>query len=178
MACKSHNTERPAQSPFTVLSGGERPECHGPSYYCARDIKGAVRGDLNANILAYWETLGAAMPRCPRTNACPEFKREGRCSLGWHGRDLVNGGDMWFPFAGMGEAGRADRVEFSHVTSADNGGAYCACGLLPEVGLLNNRRGSLNIVDMTTEGRDALAGWATYWEVNHARKASLVRLRG
>ena len=78
--------------------------------------------------------------------------------------------------ADEGEDGRADRGEFSHVRSADNGGAWCACNLLPESGAVNAARGRANVADLTPGARALLAAWPAWWRANVARKASLARL--
>lgn len=153
-----------AHGPATVCSD-QRPECHAPSGYTVRDFSGAngARDRQRDMILAYWQAAGVA-----------RYNR--RAGGVWEVRDVVNGGASWLPLAGKGEESRADRAEFSHVRSAHNGGAWCACNLLPESGATNAARGDANMSDLPMSARALLAGWGAWWKANAARKASLARI--
>jgi hypothetical protein len=160
----------------TTVSSSRGPECHAASYFCAKCVQSSRRNAINGDILRFWESQGVARSTCPRNASCPEYRRNGACALGWHGRDLVNSENSgaWLPFAGAGMARRADRCEFSHVRPA-HGGAYCACNLVPESGARNASRGDV-APTLTPAARALLAAWPMWWRENVARKASLARL--
>lgn len=148
-----------------------RPECHAASTFRVSDLSGAngwegPRGKKMDAMLTYWASLGLA-----RYN-----KRAGGV---WEGRDVLHGG-AWLPFATQGEEARADRVVFSHVFAADNGGAWCACNVLIENGAANTARGSLNMTSdstvLTPDALRMLTGWRAYWTRHLARPASLKRM--
>lgn len=156
-----------AHGPASVCST-IRPECHAPSGYSVKDYSGAngARDRQRDMILAFWEAQGVA-----------RWVNGGKGGGGrWMVRDMVNGGAEWLPLAGQGDAGRADVAEFSHVRSANNGGAWCACNLLPENGAVNAARGDMDVTDLTPGARALLAAWPAWWTANVARKASLARL--
>lgn len=177
MGTCNHDKRTPAMGVITVKSNGGKVECHGASYYCAKCVNGARRTAVNAVILAFWESQGVARSSCPRNNSCPEFAEAGKCALGWHARDMVNGGSAWLPFAGQDSAGRADRVELSHIRASRHG-AYCCCNLLPEDGAANLSRGDRDIpaADLSPAARALLSAWPAYFLAHVARKASLARL--
>lgn len=158
-----------AHGTATVCST-ERPECHAPSGYSVKDYSGkpaangiAPRDRQRAVILAFWEEQGIA-----------RYNR--RAGGVWEVRDMVNGGDAWLPIAGQADAGRADRAEFSHIRACANGGAWCACNVLPENGATNAARGDRDVTDLTMSARAVLAAWPAWFRANVARKASLARL--
>lgn len=169
-------TKRPAlgSARYMMFSGtmsNPRPECHAASTYRVSDLSGAngwegPRGKKMHTILTYWQSIGIA-----RYN-----KRAGGV---WEGRDVLHGGE-WLPFAGQGEEARADRVVFSHVFSSDNGGAWCACNVVPENGAANTARGSLNMssdgTSLTPDALVALTGWGAWWAKHAARPTSLKRM--
>lgn len=158
---------------ITTVKSAHRVECHAPSGYSVRDYSGkpastgiSPRDRMRDIILAFWEEQGVAVYRTGGAGG------GGR----WYVRDMVNGGDTFYPLATQGEGDRADRWEFSHVRSTDNGGAWCACNLLPEVGAFNAARGSANVTTLSPSARAVLAAWPAYWHKHVARKASLARL--
>lgn len=156
-----------AHGPASVCST-VRPECHAPSGYSVRDYSGAngARDRQRDMILAFWEAQGWAM-----------WRNGGAGGGGrWYVRDAAQGGAEWLPLAGRDDAGRADVAEFSHVRSAANGGAWCACNLLPECGAVNAARGDADMSDLPMSARALLAAWPEWWRENVARKASLARL--
>lgn len=158
-----------AMGPVTV-SSAEGVECHAPSGYSVRDYSGAngARDRQRDMILAFWEAQGMA-----------RWQNGGAGGGGrWYVRDAAQGGAEWLPLAGQGDAGRADVAEFSHIRSARNGGAWCACCLVAESGAVNAARGDRDMTDaeVPTAWRATLAAWPTYWRANVARKASLARL--
>ena len=161
-----------AHGVVTVCST-DRPECHAPSGYTVRDYSGKAtsagispRDRQRDMILAFWHSQGIA-----------EFRTGGASGGGrWYVRDMVNDGGTWLPLASRGEEGRADTAEFSHIRSAANGGAWCACNLLPECGAINAARGVANITTLPMAARAVLAAWPAWWRVNAARKASLARV--
>ena len=166
-------TTTPAHGPVTVRSAGGRVECHAASGYSVRDYSGkpaangiAPRDRQRDVILAFWEAQGVA-----------RYRTGGAGGGGWwEARDMVNGGDVWLRLATHGETDRADRAEFSHLIASDNGGAWCACNLLPETGAINAARGSANVRTLTPAARAVLAAWPAWWVANVARKASRARL--
>jgi hypothetical protein len=152
-----------------------RPECHAPSGFSVKDYSGAPakgkdyspRDVQRDTILAFWESQGVA-----------RWVNGGAGGGGrWMVRDMVNGGGEWLPLASQGEARRAGVGEFSHVVSTRNGGAWCACNLLPESGATNAARGDANITELSPGARAVLAAWPAWWSANKARPASLARLR-
>lgn len=157
----------------TTVKSSHRVECHAPSGYTVRDYSAkpaangiAPRDRMRDIILAFWEAQGVA-----------RYVTGGAGGGGrWMMRDMVNGGDAWLPMAGQSDAGRADVAEFSHVKSARNGGAWCACNMLPESGAVNAARGDANVSDLSPSARAVLAAWPMWWRENVARKASLARL--
>lgn len=158
----------------TTVNSTHRPECHAPSGYSVRDYSGkpaangvAPRDRQRDTILAFWEAQGIARWQGDIANGGGSR---------WYVRDMVNGGDAWLPLARQGEDARADRAELSHVRSAANGGAWCACNLLPENGAVNAARGDANVTTLTPAARAVLAAWPAWWRANVARKASLARL--
>lgn len=156
-----------AHGPASVCSD-VRPECHAPSGYSVRDYSGAngARDRQRDMILAFWEAQGVA-----------RWRNGGAGGGGrWYVRDMAQGGAEWLPLAGQGDAGRADVAEFSHVRSARNGGAWCACNLIPECGAVNAARGDADVTDLPHAARALLAAWPEWWRANIARKASLARL--
>lgn len=156
-----------AHGPASVCSD-VRPECHAPSGYSVRDYSGAngARDRQRDMILAFWEAQGVA-----------RWQRGGAGGGGrWMVRDMAQGGAAWLPLAGQADAGRADVAEFSHVRSAAQGGAWCACNLIPECGAVNAARGDANVTDLPDAARVLLAAWPAWWRANVARKASLARL--
>ena len=157
-----------AHGPASVCSS-VRPECHAPSGFTVRDFSGAngARDRQREMILAFWESQGVARWQGDIANGGGSR---------WYVRDMVNGGDAWFPIARQGEDSRADRGEFSHVRSASNGGAWCACNLLPECGAINAARGDADMTELSPAARALLAAWPAWWRENVARKASLARL--
>ena len=161
-------TTRGAQG-VTTVNSSTRPECHAPSGYSVKDYSGAngARDRQRAMILAFWEAQGVARWQGDIANGGGSR---------WYVRDMVNGGDTWLPIARQGEDSRADRAEFSHVRSTANGGAWCACNLLPESGATNAARGDSDVSDLSPSARALLAAWPTWWRANVARKASLARL--
>lgn len=148
-----------------------RPECHAPSGYSVRDYSGAngSRDRQRDMILAFWEAQGIARWQGDIANGGGSR---------WYVLDVLGDGVTWLPLARQDETGRADRAELSHVVSAANGGAWCACGILPERGNANHARGDQNMTahEMTDLAHDVLAAWPAWWEENVARKASLKRL--
>lgn len=153
----------------TTVCSDVRPECHAPSGYSVRDYSGAngARDRQRDMILAFWEVQGVARWQGDIANGGGSR---------WYVRDMVNGGDKWLPIARQGEDSRADRAEFSHVRSTANGGAWCACNLLPESGAVNAARGDADMTDLPASARALLAAWPEWWKTNVARKASLARL--
>lgn len=158
-----------AMTDWTVVSR-YGVECHAPSGYATTDYSGSngSRARQRDMILAYWEAQGVA-----------RWQSGGAGGGGqWMVRDNYQDGAEWLPLASFGEAGRADRAELSHVISAANGGAWCACGIVAEVGAVNMSRGDQNMSDseLSPAWRGVLRGWHAYWVENIARKASLARL--
>lgn len=157
----------------TSVCSTVRPECHAPSGFTVRDYSAkpaangiAPRDRMRDVILAFWESQGVA-----------RWQNGGAGGGGrWLVRDMVNGGDVWLPLAGQSDAGRADVAEFSHVISANNGGAWCACNLLSESGAVNAARGDSNITTLSPSALAVLRGWPAWWRKHEARKASLARL--
>jgi hypothetical protein len=80
------------------------------------------------------------------------------------------------PFATQGEETSGERVVFSHVVSADNGGAWCACNLLPENGAANDNRKGDDMTELNGDAVYILTGWRGYALAVTLRKASLARL--
>ena len=173
-----------AHGPASVCSD-VRPECHAPSGYSVRDYSGAngARDRQRDMILAFWEAQGMARRQCVACGSA-DVTDAGMCRVcrtftaRWYVRDAAQGGADWLPLAGQGDAGRADVAEFSHVRSAANGGAWCACGLVAESGAVNAARGDRDMTDAEVPAawRATLAAWPAYWRANVARKASLARL--
>lgn len=156
-----------AHGPATVCST-IRPECHAPSGYSVRDYSGAngARARQRDMVLAFWEAQGVA-----------RWQRGGAGGGGrWMVRDMAQGGAEWLPLASQGDAGRADVAEFSHIVSAANHGAWCACNLIPENGAVNAARGDADVTDLPPAARALIAAWPMWWRENVARKASLARL--
>ena len=158
-----------AHGPATVCSD-VRPECHAPSGYSVRDFSGAngARDRQRDMILAFWESRGMA-----------RWQNGGAGGGGrWYVRDAAQGAAEWLPLATAGDAGRADVAEFSHVRSAANNGAWCACGLVAESGAVNAARGDRDMTadEVPAAWRATLDAWPAYWRENVARKASLARL--
>jgi len=119
-------------------------------------------------VLAFWEAQGMA-----------QWRNGGNGGGGrWYVRDNAQGGAEWLPLAARGDEGRADVAEFSHVRSAANGGAWCACGLVAESGAVNlaRRDADMSDADLSPAWRATLAAWPAWWTANVARKASLARL--
>lgn len=163
---------------ITTVCSASRVECHAPSGYSVKDYSGkpaangiAPRDRQRDVILSFWESQGIA-------RWMPTHGADGRITgSAWHVRDILTGdGSTWLPLAGPGETDRADRAEFSHVRSTRNGGAWCACNLLPESGAVNAARGDANVSDLPMAARAVLAAWPAWWRANVARKASLARL--
>lgn len=159
-----------ARGVTTVYSTGDRVECHAASGFTVRAFSGkpakngiAPRDRQRDMILAFWVAQGVA-----RYN-----KRAGGV---WEARDLMHDGSAWMPLAGQGDAGRSDVIELSHVRSAHNGGAWCACNLIPENGAVNAARGDADMRDLNPAARALLAAWPAWWRENAARPASLARL--
>lgn len=155
---------------MTTVCSDARPECHAPSGFSVRDFSGAngARARQRDMILAFWEAQGMA-----------RWQSGGAGGGGrWYVRDNAQGASEWSPLAAQGDAGRADVAEFSHVRSAANGGAWCACGLVAESGAVNAARGDRDMSDaeLSPAWRATLAAWPTWWQENVARKASLARL--
>ena len=154
----------------TTVCSTQRPECHAPSGFKVNDYSGAngARDRMRDMILAFWESQGMA-----------EWRNGGAGGGGrWYVRDNAQGGAEWLPLADATTAGRADVAEFSHVRSARNGGAWCACGLVAESGAVNLARGDrdMSAADLSPAWRACLAAWPAYYRANVARKASLARL--
>jgi hypothetical protein len=169
----THSLTAQAQGVTTVKSVS-RVECHAPSGFTVRDYSAkpaangvAPRDRQRDTILAFWEAQGVA-----------RWVNGGAGGGGrWEARDMVNGGAEWLPLATRDSAGRADTIEFSHLRAAVNGGAWCACNLLPEVGSVNaSRPARENVRHLSPGARAVLAAWPTWWRENVARKASLARL--
>lgn len=154
---------------ITTVNSTKRPECHAPSGYRINDYSGAngARDRMRDMVLAFWEAQGVARWQGDIANGGGSR---------WYVRDMVNGGETWLPIARQGEDSRADRAEFSHVRSTANGGAWCACNLLPESGATNAARGDADVTDLSLSARALLAAWPAWWRENVARKASLARL--
>lgn len=161
-----------SHGPATVCST-ERPECHAPRFFKSSDYPGAAGGARDKQretILAFWESRGMAV-----------WRNGGAGGGGrWFVRDNSQGAAEFLPLASRGDAGRSDVAEFSHVVSAANGGAWCACNLVGESGAVNAARSDADLTtgELSTAWAQTLAAWPAYWEANHARKASLARLRG
>ena len=179
---RNGQTSRAAHGVTTVCSTA-RTECHAASGFDVRAFSGSngARDRQTAMILDYWQHAGILRTSCPRNASCPNYAANGACDLGgMHVRDVVNAdlSHLWFPLAAQDATRRADRAELSHVRSAADGGAYCACNLLPECGARNAARGDLSMTrdDMTEAAAQVLGGWPAYWRANVARKASLARL--
>lgn len=158
-----------AHGASTVCSS-VRPECHAPSGYDVKSYSGAngARARQRDMILAFWESQGMA-----------QWRNGGAGGGGrWYVRDNAQGGAEWLPLAGQGDAGRADVAELSHVRSAANNGAWCACGLVGESGAVNAARGDrdMSADELSPAWRATLAAWPAWWRANVARKASLARL--
>lgn len=152
----------------TTVASATRVECHAPSGFTVRDFSGAngARDRQRDMILRFWESQGVA-----------RYRTGGAGGGGaWYVRDVVNGGAEWLPLATRDSVGRADCAEFSHVRSAERGGAWCACNLLPENGATNLARGGVNMSNLSPSARALLAAWPSWWRENVARKASLKRL--
>ena len=157
---------RAAFGPVSVLSRAG-VECHANSGYRSNDFSGdnGARDRQRDMILAFWESQGVA-----------QWRNGGAGGGGrWYVRDMVNGGAEWMPLS-SGPSERDGFGEFSHVVSARNGGAWCACNLLPESGVVNAAREDANVTDLTPSARALLAAWPAYYRANVARKASLARL--
>lgn len=162
---------------ITSVCSSARVECHAASGYSVRDYSGkpaangiAPRDRMRDVILSFWEAQGVA-------RWMPTRDASGRITgSAWHARDMVNGGSEWLPIGGRDDAGRADVAEFSHIRSTANGGAWCACNLLPESGAVNAARGDADVTTLSPAARAVLAAWPTWWRENVARKASLARL--
>lgn len=157
-----------AHGATTVCSAMRGPECHGGSYYSSKDVAGAARGKLRDVILAFWESRGMA-----------EYRTGGAGGGGrWYVRDNALGAAAWLPLAGQYDVGRVDVAEFSHVRAANNGGAWCACNLVGESGMVNANRADrdMSVSDIAPAWRATLEAWPAYWRANVARKASLARL--
>ena len=157
----------------TTVKSASRVECHAPSGFTVRDYSAkpaangiAPRDRMRDVILSFWESQGVARWQCGGAGG------GGR----WMVRDMVNDGAEWLPLAGQGEGMRADRAEFSHIRSACNGGAWCACNLLPENGAVNAARGDANVSTLSPSARAVLAAWPAYWRKYVARKASKARV--
>ena len=153
---------------FSTVCSAERPECHAPSGYRSSDFSAAngARGRQRDMILAFWESQGVA-----------QWRNGGAGGGGrWYVRDMVNDGAEWLPLARRGDERNAQVAEFSHVRSAQNGGAWCACNLLPEAASTNVARGDADISPLSMSARALLAAWRGYWTSNVARKASLARI--
>lgn len=168
----------------TTINSTTRPECHAPSGHSVKDYSGAngARARQTGMVLDYWQAMGVLRTSCPRNSSCPVFADSGACDVGgMHVRDVVNPylAGMWFPLAGQDSTGRATRAELSHVIASANGGAYCACGLLPESGARNASRGDRDMIveSLPASALSLLNGWPAYWTANVARKASLARLK-
>jgi hypothetical protein len=179
---RAGQTVAAAHGVVTVCSA-DRTECHAASGFDVKCFSGSngARDRQTAMVLDYWQACGILRTSCPRNASCPSFAANGRCDLGgMHVRDLVNAdlAGNWYPLAARDAAGRADRAELSHVRSAQRGGCYCACNLLPENGARNAARGDLDMTrgDMTAEGARVLGGWPAYWRATVARKASHARI--
>lgn len=157
----------------TTVASASRVECHAPSGFTVRDYSGkpaangvAPRDRQRDVILAFWESQGVA-----------RWQNGGAGGGGrWMVRDMVNDGSAWMPLADGTMTGRADAAEFSHIRSARNGGAWCACNLLPESGAVNAARGDVNVTELSPAAEAVLAAWPAWWTANVARKASLARL--
>lgn len=156
-----------AHGAATVCSS-ERPECHAPSGFKVTDYSGAngARDRMRDMVLAFWEAQGIARWQVGGAGG------GGR----WMVRDMAQGGAEWLPLARKGDEGRADVAEFSHVRSANNGGAWCACNLMPECGAVNLARGDRDVTDVPPAMVAVLAAWPMWWRANVARKASLARI--
>jgi hypothetical protein len=151
----------------TVCSDA-RPECHAPSGFKVTDYSGAngARDRMRDMVLAFWEAQGVA-----------QWRNGGAGGGGrWYVRDMAQGGAEWLPLARKGEESRADVAEFSHLRSAANGGAWCACNLMPESGAVNLARGDRDVSDIPPAMVAVLRAWPAWWTANVARKASLARL--
>lgn len=167
------NYSTSAQGISTVTSTGHRPECHAPSGVRVNDYSAKVnargyspRDVQRDKILAFWESLGWA-----------KWQKGGKGGGGrWVARDVLSGSDEWLPLAGQGEDTRHDVIVFSHVIPAEDSGAWCACGLIPERGARNHLRGAARIEDMPDDVTDAIATWPAFWFANYARAASVKRL--
>lgn len=161
-----HVVKRSALGARTVTSD-ERPECHAPSGYAHHSFSASngARARQVDMILAFWESQGVA-----------RYNR--RAGGVWEARDVVNSAyaGEWFPMAGQGEDTRADRIVFSHVRSVANDGAFCGCGVLPEIGAANNARGEVNMASLSPSALALVGAWEAWWRANAARPASLARL--
>lgn len=167
----------------TVLSS-KGPECHANTAYAHGDLSGkpaangiAPRERYESFILRFWVARGVARTSCPRDNSCPEYAANKRCALGVHVRDVINteAAGYWFPMASQTEGDRADRAVYSHMRSVANGGAFCGCGVVPEVGAFNEARGARN-APLTPAARAVLMAWPDWWRANEMRAASAKRL--
>lgn len=158
-----------AMTDWTVISR-YGVECHAPTGFASTSYSGSngSRDRQRDMVLAYWEAQGMA-----------EWRSGGAGGGGrWYVRDNHQDAAEWLPLASFGESQRGDRAELSHVVSAANGGAWCACGLVAEVGAKNGARGERNMSDseLSPAWRGVLRAWDAYWRANVARKASLARL--
>lgn len=158
----------------TTVCSDTRPECHAPANYRSSDYSGSngARDVQRDMILAFWESQGMARWQGDIQNGGGSR---------WYVRDNAQGAANWLPLARRddeGKAGRSDRAEFSHVVSAVNGGAWCACNLVAEAGAVNANRGDEDMsADALSPAWEAtLAAWPMWWKENRARKASLARL--
>lgn len=164
-----HNMAHGAHS----VCSADRPECHAPSGFSVKDYSGkpasngiTPRDRQRATILAFWESRGIA-----------EWRKGGANGGGaWWAIDVVSG--EWMPLAQQGEDARANRIEFSHIRSNANGGAWCACNVVPENGATNLARGDkdLPLDELPGWMLDTLSKWHGHFIANVARKASLARL--
>lgn len=169
---------KPYAHGVTTVVSTTRPECHAPSGYTVRDFSAkpastgiSPRDRQRDMILAFWESQGVA-------RWAPTKDEHGKFNgARWEVRDVLNSeaSGMWFPLATQGEDMRADMCVFSHMRSAANCGAWCACNIVPEVGAFNHARGEMD-APLTPSARALLAAWPAWWAKHYARPASLARL--
>lgn len=158
---------------FATVASSRGPECHAATYYTAKSVQGKRRRVLREAILTFWQAQCVAVPHCPGEDACGSADCDADT---WHARDVVTDTGLFYAVAASGEQHRADRIEMSHVVSAYNSGAWCACNVVPERGAGNAARGDDDMRNPSMSARAILAAWPAYWRANLARKASLARL--
>lgn len=135
-----------------------RPECHAPTGVRREDYSGknGSRAKRDGMVFDYWCAMGVAYADAVTGD--------------WFAQDVVNGGTEFLPWSdgsGDPETGNYSptRVVFSHVRSAENDGAACGCGMLPESAASNTMRGGANIAadDLPPMAVRLLEEWPAYW---------------